>query len=58
MIDHGENRSLAESDVRVISQVDDYKVNIEDIDNHQLTDIPLFTAAGLITTQKRPAVKS
>ena len=52
LIDSGANGSLAGSDVRVISQMNDRKVNVEGIDNHQLTDIPLVTAAGVITTQK------
>ena len=50
LIDCRANGSLAGTDVRVISQVDDRKVNVEGIDNHQLTDIPLVTAAGVITT--------
>ena len=52
LIDRGANGSLAGSDVRIISQVNDRKVNVEGIDNHQLTDIPLVTATGMITTQK------
>ena len=56
MIDRGANGSLAGSDVRVISQVNDGKINVEGIDNHQLTDIPLVTAAGVITTQKGPVI--
>ena len=54
LIDCGANGSIAGSDVRAISQVDDRKVNVEGIDNHQLTDIPIVTAAGVITTQKGP----
>ena len=56
LIDHGSNGSLSGSDVRVISQVDDRKVNVEGIDNHQLTDIPLVTAAEVIITQKGPVI--
>ena len=55
-IDCGANGSLAGSDVWVISQVDDCKVNVEGINNHQLTDIPLVTATGVITTQKGPII--
>ena len=56
LIERGANGSLAGSDVRVISQVNDRKVNAEGIENHQLTDIPLVTAAGVITTQKGPVI--
>ena len=56
LIDRGANGSIAGSDVRAISQVDDRKVNVEGIDNHQLTDIPIVTAAGVITTQKGPVI--
>ena len=57
LIDCGANGSLAGSDVRVISQVgDNHKVNVKGIDNHQLTDMPIVTAVGVITTQKGPVI--
>ena len=52
LIDSRSHGSIIGSDVRAISQVDDHKVNVEGIDNHQLTDIPIVTATGVITTQK------
>ena len=55
LVDRGANGGLAGSDVRVIT-VSICEVDVQGIDNHQLTNIPIVTAAGVVETQKGPIV--
>ena len=55
LVDRGANGGLAGSDVRAL-QVTDWQVDIQGIDNHQLTNIPIVTAAGVVSTQCGPIV--
>ena len=50
LIDRGANAGVAGSDVRLLHTTH-RKVNIEGIDNHQITDVPIGTVAGLAQTQ-------
>ena len=51
LIDRGANGGLAGSDVRAI-HIAGREVDVQGIDNHQLTNIPIVTAAGVVETQK------
>ena len=51
LVDRGANGGLAGSDVRAI-HVSSREVDVQGIDNHQLTNIPIVTAAGVVETQK------
>ena len=55
LVDRGANGGLADSDVRVIT-VSSREVDVQGIDNHQLTNIPIVTAASVVETQKGPIV--
>ncbi len=55
LIDRGANGGLVGSDVRCLSTTD-RMVDVQGIDNHQLTNIPIVTAAGLVQTQRGPVV--
>ena len=55
LVDRGANGGLAGADVRVL-HVADRQVDVQGIDNHQLTNIPIVTAAGVVDTQKGPVV--
>jgi hypothetical protein len=46
LIDRGANGGLAGSDCRIITRSPDRFVNIEGIDRHQLTDIPIVTCGA------------
>ena len=50
MIDHGANGGIASEDVRVITKTQ-RSIDIQGIDNHQLKDVPIVTAGGVIKTQ-------
>jgi hypothetical protein len=43
-IDCGANSGVDGSDVQIISQSDHSYININEIDDHELTDMPLVTA--------------
>ena len=55
LVDRGDNGGLAGIDVRAI-HVSSREVDVQGIDNHQLINIPIVTAAGVIDPQKGPAV--
>ena len=55
LVDRGANGGLAGSDVRAI-HVSSREVDVQGIDNHRLTNIPIVTAAGVVDTQKGPVV--
>ena len=50
LVDRGANAGVAGNDVRLMHTTH-RKVNIQGIDNHQMTDIPVGTVAGLAETQ-------
>ncbi|CAJ1963334.1 unnamed protein product [Cylindrotheca closterium] len=54
LIDRGANGGIAGDDVRIIHK-SNRTVDVQSIDNHQVTDIPILTSAGLIYTQRGPA---
>ena len=52
LVDQGANGGIAGGDCRVIhSQPTGRTVDVQGIDNHQLTDIPLVTAGAVVATQ-------
>ena len=55
LVDRGANGGVAGSDVRPIFQTT-RTVDIRGIDNHQVTNIPIGTVGGVITTQKGPVI--
>ena len=55
LVDRGANGGVAGNDVRLIFQTA-RTVDIRGIDNHQVTNIPIGTVGGVITTQKGPVI--
>ena len=55
LIDQGANGGIAGEDVRIIGKTD-RSVDIQGIDNHWMTEIPIVTAGGVINTQKGPVI--
>jgi hypothetical protein len=55
LIDRGANGGVAGEDVRVIHKLH-RTVDVQGIDNHQIVDIPIVIAGGVINTQKGPAI--
>ena len=51
LIDRGANGGLAGNNVRVLHQTG-RKVDVQGIDNHQVTNIPIVTVAGVVNTQR------
>ena len=49
-MDRGANGGIAGDDVRIIEK-SDRTVDVRGIDNHQITNIPIVTAGGVIKTQ-------
>lgn len=56
LIDRGDNGELAGGDICIMSTMSGRSVDIQGIDNHQLTDIPIVTAEGVVTTQQEEAI--
>ena len=56
LIDRGANGGLAGADVRITGTVPHGFVNVEGIDNHQLPNIPIVTAEGVVQTQRGPVI--
>ena len=52
LIDRGANGGIAGSDTRILNTHPTRKVDIQGIDNHQLPDIPIVTAGGVVNTQR------
>ena len=52
LVDRGANGGLAGTDMRVISTSAHRSVHVEGIDNHQVRDVPIVTAGGVINTTK------
>ena len=55
LVDRGANGGVAGDDVRVIFKTT-RNVDIRGIDNHQLTNIPIGTVGGVVTSQKGPVI--
>ncbi len=55
LVDRGANGGVAGNDVCVIHRTD-RQVDIQGIDNHQLTDVAIGTIGGVVTTQKGPVI--
>ena len=51
LVDRGANGGIAGENVRVISRTD-RTVNVTGVDNHQITDLQIVTAGGIIPTQR------
>jgi hypothetical protein len=51
LVDRGANGGVAGADVRVIATTDRH-VDIQGIDNHRMTDVPIVTAGMVVNTQK------
>ena len=51
LVDRGANGGIAGDDVRIMSRTG-RSVDIQGINNHQITDIPIVTVGGVTTTQK------
>ena len=54
-MDGGANGGLAGDDVKIINRTG-LKVDVSGIDNHQVPNLELVTAAGLIDTHQGPAI--
>ena len=55
LVDRGANGGIAGQDVKVIA-TSDRTVDIQGIDNHQVTNVSIGTVAGLVNTHKGPVV--
>ena len=50
LVDRGANGGLAGSDVRIITKTD-RTIDVNGIDNHQVSNLPIVTAGGVATSQ-------
>ena len=55
LVDRGANGGVAGNDVRVIHRMS-RQVDIQGIDNHQLTNVSVGTVGGVVQTQKGPVI--
>jgi hypothetical protein len=55
LVDRGANGGVAGDDVRVI-ETTLRRVHIQGIDNHQITNIPIVTAGGVVNSQRGPVI--
>ena len=55
LVDRGANGGVAGSDVRIITR-SHRTVDIQGIDNHQVTDIDIGTVGGVVQTNKGPVI--
>ena len=55
LVDRGANGGVAGEDVRVLFK-STRTVDIQGIDNHQMTNISIGTVAGVVTTSKKPVI--
>ena len=56
LVDRGANGGIAGNDVRIIEKSPHHFVNIRGIDNHEITEVPIVTAGGVIHTQHGPVI--
>ena len=52
LINRGANGGIARDNIRINAKTG-RSVDIQGIDNHRINEITIFTASGVITTQKR-----
>ena len=52
LVDRGANGGVAGEDVRVIAKHPHRKVDIQGIDNHQLSSVPIATVGGVVSSQR------
>jgi hypothetical protein len=55
LVDRGANGGIAGNDVRIIDK-SPRTVNVQGIDNHQVTDLAIGTVGGVINTQHGPVI--
>ena len=55
MVDRGANGGIAGNDTRFLTK-SDRRIDITGINNHQMTDLRIGTAAGKVITQRGPAI--
>ena len=55
LIDRGANCGVAGADVRVFATTD-HAVNVQGISKHQVTDLKIVSAGGIVQTQKGPVI--
>jgi hypothetical protein len=55
LIDRGANGGVAGEDARIIQKLH-RTVDVQGIDNHQIVDIPIVIAGGVINTRRGPAI--
>jgi hypothetical protein len=55
LVDRGANGGLAGADCRVLEK-SSRTVDVSGIDNHMINDLPIVTAAGLVTSTKGPLI--
>ena len=55
LVDRGANGGVAGDDVRIINKTNRF-VDVRGIDNHQIVDIPIVTAGGVVNTQRGPVI--
>ena len=55
LIDRGANGGVAGADVRVFATTD-HAVNVQGISEHQVTDLKIVSAGGIVQTQKGPVI--
>jgi len=55
LVDRGANGGIAGNNLRIIETTGDI-VDVEGIDNHQVTNIPIVTAGGVTKTNKGPVI--
>ena len=51
LVDRGANGGIAGADVRIIAKTG-RQVDTQGINNHRITDIPIVTTGGVVSTQK------
>ncbi len=55
LVDRGANGGIAGDDIRIIEHTG-RKVDVTGIDNHQITDLSIVTAGGVVDTQHGPVI--
>jgi len=56
LVDRGANGGIAGNDVRVLYQTEHKHVRVKGIDNHEITNLPIVTAAGVSISQRGPVL--
>ena len=56
LVDRGANGGIAGSDVRVIWPGEGRCVDVSGIDSHQVTDLKIVTAGGVVNSQRGPVI--